>query len=89
MFARDSHRSLATLALALAMVLAVLLWSAAPSSGASSHSRRHTVRAGETLWAIAEAGYPGSDPRDAVYRIEQANHLASPLIDPGQVLVLP
>lgn len=47
------------------------------------------VRAGETLWGIAETGYPGSDPREAIYRIEQANHLASATISPGMVLRLP
>lgn len=89
MFASYSHRSLLTVAVAVAVVLAVLLGSAAPSSGASSHSRRHMVRPGETLWGIASAGYPNSDPREAVYQIEQANHLSSTMIDPGQVLVLP
>ena len=36
---------------------------------------RHLVRAGETLWSIAEAHYAG-DPRKAIWRIEQRNGLA-------------
>ena len=75
---------IATLCLA-----AVLLLAHVSSSAGASHPRHHTVRAGETLWGIAEAGYPGSDPRQAIYRIEQANHLASATISPGMVLRLP
>jgi nucleoid-associated protein YgaU len=87
MFAMALPR-LSALTAALALTGALLLGHASPSSGAS-HPRRHMVRAGETLWAIALAGYPGDDPRDAVYRIERANHLAVATIVPGQVLRLP
>ena len=62
---------------------------AAPSSSGASHPRHHGVRGGETLWSIAEHAYPSSDPRDAVYRIEQANDLHGSVINAGQVLVLP
>jgi nucleoid-associated protein YgaU len=75
---------IATLCLA-----AVLMLGHVSSSAGASHPRRHTVRSGETLWGIAEAGYPNSDPREAVYRIEQANHLSSAIITPGMVLRLP
>jgi LysM repeat protein len=88
MFATCPQRSLLTLLAALVAVAVLLLWSAAPSVGAG-HPRRHTVRSGETLWAIAATGYPGSDPREAVFRIEQTNHLESSTIIPGQVLLLP
>jgi LysM repeat protein len=88
MFVRSPHRSLVTLLAALATVAVVLLASAAPSAGAG-HPRRHTVRTGETLWAIAATGYPGSDPREVVFEIEQTNHLGSTTITPGQVLRLP
>ena len=55
----------------------------------AGHPRRHTVRSGETLWAIAATGYPGSDPREVVFQIEQTNHLGGSTITPGQVLLLP
>ncbi len=88
MFATLDIRRMLTLIAAAACALALLLSYAAPSSGAS-HPRRHAVRVGETVWSIAVHAYPSSDPRDAVYRIEQANRMHDPDIVAGQVLVLP
>jgi nucleoid-associated protein YgaU len=88
MFGQASIRPLLTLLTLAGLFAAFLLGQASPSSGAS-HPRHHTVRAHETLWAIAEARYPSDDPRAAVYRIEQANGLSGATISPGQVLVLP
>jgi LysM domain-containing protein len=88
MFAIVDIRRLLSLLAASAVALALVMSYATPSSGAS-HPHRHGVRAGETLWSIAEHAYPGSDPRDAVYRIEQANAIHSSVISVGQVLVLP
>jgi nucleoid-associated protein YgaU len=47
-----------------------------------------TVRPHQTLWTIA-AGHYGGDVRDAIWRIEQANHLGGADIRVGQTLVLP
>jgi hypothetical protein len=88
MFGQVSIRPVLTLLTVAGLFAAFLLGHAPPSSGAS-HPRHHRVRAHETLWAIAEAGYPSDDPRAAVYRIEQANGLSGATIAPGQVLVLP
>jgi LysM domain len=88
MFASRSSRPLATLVAVLGLLAAFMLGAASPSSGAS-HPRHHVVRANETLWAIAEAGYPNDDPRASVDRIEHANHLPTPTIAPGQMLLLP
>jgi hypothetical protein len=88
MFAPLDIRRLFTLIAASACAAALLMSYATPSSGAS-HPRRYDVRVGQTLWSIAETAYPGSDPRDAVYRIEQANGLHNSDIAAGQVLVLP
>ena len=55
------------------------------------HSPRYSpclVRPYQTLWTIAQAHY-GGDVRDAIYRIEQANHLSGATITPGQRLLLP
>jgi nucleoid-associated protein YgaU len=69
-------------------VLGVFLWAVfARSSGASGARQNYRVRGGDTLWAIAVAHYAG-DPRAAVWRIEQRNHLRG-AITPGQVLALP
>jgi hypothetical protein len=46
------------------------------------------VRAGETLWSIAVARY-GGDPREGVWKLQQANRLATPAIVPGERLLLP
>jgi hypothetical protein len=40
------------------------------------------------LWSIAQRRY-GGDMRDAVWRIEQANHLPGADVRVGQRLVLP
>ena len=67
----------------------LLAWSvAAHSSTAHGQKVVVTVRPYETLWTIAQAHY-GGDPRDAIYRIQTANHLAGTTIRPGERLVLP
>ena len=88
MFDTFDIRRLLSLLAASAVALALLMSYAAPSSGAS-HPHHHGVRVGESLWSIAEHAYPSSDPRDAVYRIEQANGIHNSVIAVGQVLVLP
>jgi nucleoid-associated protein YgaU len=49
----------------------------------------HVVRPGETLWSIARALEPGRDPREVVFRIQQANRVDPARLVPGQTLVLP
>jgi hypothetical protein len=88
MFASPATRRLVTALAALACAIAFLLGQAIPSRG-SSPPRHHTVHAGETLWSIAEGAYPGDDPREAVYRIRDANDIPGSAIVAGQKLVLP
>lgn len=71
----------------LLLLLIVALWAARTSSGAAPEAR-YLVVPGDTLWSIAEA-HVGGDPREAVWRIEDRNHLADATITPGQVLLLP
>jgi nucleoid-associated protein YgaU len=69
--------------------LAVLVWSAvARSSQAHGAKQVVTVRAHDTLWSIAQRNY-GGDIRDAIWRIEEANHLPGADVRAGQKLVLP
>jgi nucleoid-associated protein YgaU len=69
--------------------IAVLLWSvAARSSQAHGPRQVVTVKPYDTLWSIAQRRY-GGDVRDAVWRIERANHLSGADISVGQRLVLP
>jgi nucleoid-associated protein YgaU len=69
--------------------IAVLVWSvAARSSQAHGAKQVVTVKPYETLWSIAESHY-GGDVRDAIWRIEQANHLPGADVRVGQKIVLP
>jgi len=69
--------------------LALVMWSVvARPSGAHGHKVVYRVRAYDTLWTIASSHYSG-DARDAVWQIEQANHLTGTEITPGEKLVLP
>jgi hypothetical protein len=77
----------ARLALLLVATVAVWVGLARPSEGAG-HERIYVVRPADTLWGIASASYAG-DPREAVWRLRQRNHLDGATIRPGQRLVLP
>jgi hypothetical protein len=73
----------------LVVGVAVLVWSAlARTSNAHGAKQVVTVRPYETLWTIAQRQY-GGDVRDAVWRIERANHMRSADVRVGQKLVLP
>jgi nucleoid-associated protein YgaU len=69
--------------------VAVLVWSAtARSSEAHGAKQVVTVKPYDTLWSIAQRHY-GGDVRNAIWRIEQANHLQTADVAVGQRLVLP
>jgi nucleoid-associated protein YgaU len=69
--------------------IAVLVWSAAArSSQAHGAKQVVTVKPNDTLWSIAERHY-GGDAREAIWRIEHANHLPGADLHLGQRLVLP
>ena len=72
------------------MIASVLVWSVvARSSQAHGPKQVVTVQPYDTLWSIAQGHY-GGDVRDAIWRIEQANHLARRRrLQVGEQLVLP
>jgi nucleoid-associated protein YgaU len=71
------------------VVASVLVWSiAARSSQAHGAKQVVTVKPYDTLWSIADRHY-GGDTRDAIWRIEQANHLHGAALQVGERLVLP
>jgi LysM repeat protein len=71
------------------VAVAVLVWSAtALSSQALGRKQVVTVKPYDTLWSIAQRHYSG-DPRAAIWRIEQANHLNGADVSVGQRLVMP
>ena len=74
------------LILSLLAALAVAVY--AHGSQSAGPERRYVVRPADTLWSIAARTYAG-DTREGVWKLEQRNHLASTILTPGQVLVLP
>jgi len=62
---------------------------AATSRGSSAHLRHVVVEPGDTLWTIASAAAPGTDPRATVDRIVSLNGLRGATVAPGQRLLLP
>ena len=74
----------------LALVVAALVvWTiAARPSVAHGDKTTYRVQPHDTLWGIASSHY-GGDVRDAVWRIQRANHLSDATIQPGERLVLP
>ena len=49
----------------------------------------YVVRAGDTLWDIAQAETGGRDPRPLVDAIVAVNQLDDPTVRPGQRLLVP
>lgn len=49
----------------------------------------YVIRAGDTLWSIAERADPGADPRPLVDAIAAANGVDAGALVPGRVLVIP
>ena len=74
----------------VALAAAVLVvWSiAARPSGAHGPKTYYRVKPYDTLWSIAQSHY-GGDVRNAIWQIQQANHLDGSEIAPGERLVLP
>ena len=74
----------------LALAAAVLVvWSiAARPSGAHGPKTYYRVKPYDTLWSIAQSHY-GGDVRNAIWQIQQVNHLGGSGIAPGERLLLP
>lgn len=59
------------------------------SSGVQPSEVRVTVRAGDTLWDLAQRhAAPGTDLRELIFEIRRANGLRTSNLYPGQVLVI-
>jgi hypothetical protein len=73
--------------LVLLFLVGWVVFVARPSSG-SGPERIYRVKPYDTLWSIAASHY-GGDPREAIWNLEQRNHLATATITPGEKLILP
>lgn len=82
----DEHM-FAKLLIVLALVALAVGLVAHTSQGAGKE-RTYVVRPTDTLWSIAVRSRAG-DVREAVWEIEQRNHLRSATLQPGQRLRLP
>ena len=73
------------------VTLAGVAWSSTENWGDLSEHEiaLHTVVPGETLWNIGKFYSPHEDPRKTVYLIRKINGLSSPVIHPGQELLVP
>jgi len=70
-------------------LVALVGWAVfARSSIGAGHAAHYVVKPTDTLWSIVQTRYAG-DPRDAVMRVERANHLRGATLVPGQTLLLP
>lgn len=62
----------------------------AGEDGSVYTGHQYVVRAGDTLWGIAEREYgAGVDLRQAVWQIREANSLRDVAVQPGQRVTLP
>lgn len=61
------------------------------SAAADSQAQlTYVVQPGDSLWSIArQHSTPRQDVRLVVYQLQQINKLVSPIIQPGQCLVIP
>jgi LysM domain len=71
----------------VALLTLIVAWGARRSDS-SGGQQEYVVRAGDTLWTIGATHY-GGDPREAVWRLQDRNHLRGTLLRPGERLVLP
>jgi len=75
---------------ALSMVLATgAQASHAGQAAPGRYAAKVEVRAGQSLWSLAEAYDPDADPRLVVQQIQQLNSMAGDELQPGEVLWVP
>jgi len=90
MYRTRVRRRRATLAGA---AICLFLLVAGPARAALGHdaarTQRYVVRAGDTVWGIAQRQNPSADPRPLVDAIERQNHLGGSVLVPGEVIRVP
>ena len=71
------------------MILALNGGGATATSSSGADLEQITVKAGQSLWSLAEDIAPNSDPRDVISDILSVNQLESGSVQAGQRLMLP
>ena len=71
------------------MLLALNGGGATATSSSGADLDEVTVKAGQSLWSIAEDIAPAADPRDVISDILSVNQLESGSVQAGQRLMLP
>ena len=71
------------------MLLALNGGGATATSSSGADLELVTVKAGQSLWSLAEDIAPGVDPRDVISDILSVNQLESGSVQAGQRLMLP
>ncbi len=75
--------------LAVATLFLLVGFARVVEGAAPSNYETVFVQPGDTLWTIAGDRYPGTDVRNKVIQIEQANHLNHRPIHAGDALRVP
>ena len=91
-FSRQADRLSRPARLALVVATAVtglVVVGGVAYAGSPSTNTHVVVRAGDTLWGIAAAHYPGASIEQSITEIESANHLSGAALRPGETLTLP
>ena len=87
---RRGRRLVAVMAL---VPIAVFLWFNSSHGVAAADrtpaTRTVVVQPGQTLWDVAVASKPGTDPRQTVFELKKLNHLTISDVWPGQAIVVP
>jgi LysM repeat protein len=95
---RITARGRAVLAAAVALPIILVLGFFAMFSGGSAVATGSTagaefdyltVKAGQSLWVIAETLAPEADPRDVIAEIMSLNQLSESAVQPGQRIAVP
>lgn len=85
--------ALVALVFSLASLGRVAGWASGPDDGSGAGpgpvATQWVVQPGESLWQVALAVAPGSDPRDTVARIVELNDLDTTTVTAGQTLLVP
>lgn len=85
---RLTRRGRLIITLGVAVFAAVGWFGTHATAQADAPLQRIEVKAGDTLWSIAQRIAPGTDPRETVYDLRELNHLATAQLQPGQILLV-